>query len=187
LSPKAIKRQQALGELALRNNDAASAERALDKAVQLGRHSVYNHPSIHAGLAKAKTAGGKHDDALEVLDKMSATFDHDPEAAFYTLLTDAEIRQNRGEPEAAAASLAAAEEAFAGVAGNQSARLSLNWRGRRHTSATRRNRPRSCRRPSAITTMTPSSSPLRPTPSGRSTTGTMQRIRSSRSASRSST
>ena len=44
ISPKAIRRQRALGELALRNKDGAMAEKALSQAVLLGKNSVHRHP-----------------------------------------------------------------------------------------------------------------------------------------------
>jgi CheY-like chemotaxis protein len=110
LSPKAIVRQQALGELAMQNKDFGLAESSFEKAVKLGRHSIYNHPSLHAGLAKSKTAGGKHEEAMGVVRAIADAFDGSPEAAFYAKASEATVLQNQGDTAAAENCLAEAEK-----------------------------------------------------------------------------
>ena len=108
LSPKAILRQKALAELALRNQDDASAERALTEAVRLGRHSVYRHPVMHASLAKVKCRTGSKADSLKVLKHMRQEFGADAEAELYCCMAEAVIQQDLGNTEMAEASLAKA-------------------------------------------------------------------------------
>lgn len=112
LSPRAIRRQRALGELALRNGDSASAENAYGAAVKLGRHSVYNHPALHAGLAEAHAAAGKTEAALSVINGISRSFDNSDEANFFAHDCAARVHQQAGDNDAAAACLAAARESF---------------------------------------------------------------------------
>ena len=112
LSPKAIKRQQALGELALQSGDAALAEHAFSQAVQLGQHSIYRHPAMYAGLAQAKSGQGDHAAALQIVDDMQHDFD-DPTARFYAASTTASVQQAQGNSDAAREALAQAGQAFA--------------------------------------------------------------------------
>ncbi len=105
LSPKAILRQKALADLALENQDDETAERALDQAVRLGRHSVYRHPSLHARLAKTKSRNGSNSAGLKVLKNMRQEFGADQEAELYCCMAEGVIQQDLGNAAAAAASL----------------------------------------------------------------------------------
>lgn len=113
LSPRHVERQQRLGDLALDNGDGETAEAALTRAVNLAKHSVLNHPALHASLAKAKSANGKHDEALKVAANIASTFAEDPEAAVYQASAAATIHANKGDREAAAKALQEAEAALA--------------------------------------------------------------------------
>lgn len=70
LSPQAILRQKALGELAMKNGDNAVAEQAFSQAVRLGRNSVYKAPGIFANLARVKSRCGDGKSALKIVDTM---------------------------------------------------------------------------------------------------------------------
>jgi CheY-like chemotaxis protein/Flp pilus assembly protein TadD len=121
LSPKVIRRQQALGDLALINDDLESAEKSFGKAVELGKHSVYNHPSLHTSLASAKTAAGKHDEALAVIANINKSFEDSEEAKFYALAAEAVVRQDQGDSTAAEERFAAAQQLYASL-GDQAPR-----------------------------------------------------------------
>ena len=108
LSPKAILRQQALGELAMENKAFDVAEQAFGKAVKLGDNSVYNHPAMYSGLARSKSALGNHDDALQVVGRINAEFS-DESAEFYAAAAEAVVRQEQGDNERAKAALQQAE------------------------------------------------------------------------------
>jgi tetratricopeptide (TPR) repeat protein len=111
LSPQVMNRQQKLGEVAMQNQDYEVAESALSKAVNLSKQSVYNNPELHANLAKSMSANGKHDEALEVINRIGSTFD-DPLASFYADTAEAQIRQRKGDEAGAHAAMDRAEQLF---------------------------------------------------------------------------
>jgi CheY-like chemotaxis protein/Flp pilus assembly protein TadD len=113
LSPRGIRRQHTLGDLALNNGHPEIAEAAYEHAVGLSKHSVLNHPSMFAGLAKSKSANAKHDEALKVADQIHKVFPDQQEAAFYAASTNALIKTRKGDQAGAAAALAEAEEVLA--------------------------------------------------------------------------
>ena len=93
-SAKAIVRQRALGELALRNHDEKVAERAFGQAIRLGKHSIYKHPSIYANLARAKAVTASGDAALMVLRDLKKAYKGDTEAKLYSSMTEATIQED---------------------------------------------------------------------------------------------
>lgn len=97
LSPKAILRQQALGDLAVKNNDLEIAERAYRKAVTLGRDSVYKAPNHYTKLAKVLSKGGAGRDAIKTLDAARKEFRGDQNAMLETTLAEGLVlkEQNR--------------------------------------------------------------------------------------------
>jgi tetratricopeptide (TPR) repeat protein len=115
LSPKAVRRQQSLGELALQNKDQKTALDAFGNAVKHGRHSVYKNPSSYANLARltAFTKQGNH--GLKVLRDMKRDFLRDPQADFYMASAESEIYENMGNSEASKASLERAAEIYKGL------------------------------------------------------------------------
>jgi len=110
LSPRAVKRQQQLGELALNNNHPEMAEVAFQKAVQFSRHSILRHPAQFAGLAKSKTANNKHEEAEKIVIDIGKTFSGTLEARFYVATATAAIQHNRGDVEGVAESLQTADQ-----------------------------------------------------------------------------
>jgi tetratricopeptide (TPR) repeat protein len=105
ISPKAVRRQQMLGEIALQNQDNQTALNAFGKAVQHGRHSVYKHPSAYANLAKVTATTKQGDAGLKVLRDMKREFIHDPQADFYMATAESEIYDGLGKAEASKVSL----------------------------------------------------------------------------------
>jgi tetratricopeptide (TPR) repeat protein len=105
ISPKAVRRQQMLGEIALQNQDSQTALNAFDKAVQHGRHSVYKHPSAYANLAKVTASTKQGDAGLNVLREMKREFFRDPQADFYMATAESEIHEGMGNSEASKALL----------------------------------------------------------------------------------
>lgn len=110
LSPKAVRRQHELGDLALQNGNIDSAEKAFGKAIRFGRHSVFNHPSTYSGLAKSKSANDKHDEAEKIVQDIGKNFDNSAEAQFYQAASKAIIRQNQGDEAGAISELMVAEQ-----------------------------------------------------------------------------
>lgn len=115
LSPRGVRRQHALGDLALNNGHPEIAEVAYERAVGLAKHSVLNHPAIFAGLAKSKSANAKHDEALKVATQIHKVFPDQQEAVFYAASTSALIKARQGDQAGAAAALAEAEEVLAQI------------------------------------------------------------------------
>lgn len=112
-SPRYVERQHRLGELAFDNGDVQAAEAAFTQAVTLAKRSVLNHPVLHVGLAKAKSANGKHVEALKVVSGMRRVFSDDPHVAVYQASATASIRENQGDTEGAAQALHEADELLA--------------------------------------------------------------------------
>lgn len=110
MSPRGVKRQQQLGELALNNNNTELAETAFQRAVQLSRNSILRHPSQFAGLAKSKSANNKHDEAEKAIRDLGRAFISTPETQFYAATATATVQYNQGNIEAATQSLHAADE-----------------------------------------------------------------------------
>ena len=105
ISPKAVLRQQMLGEVALLNKDDQAAEAAFTKAVKHGRHSVYKHPSNYANLAKVTAKTQKGEAGLKVLKDMKREFNKDQKAGLYMATAESIIHETMGNTEAAKASL----------------------------------------------------------------------------------
>ncbi len=125
LSPQAILRQGALGQLALKNDDHDTAEQALSKAVKLSRHSVYKKPALYAGLARAKAAKGSSDQGLKVLQDMQRAFHGGEEAALYSAMVEGEIHNSVGRDEESAACLKRAESLYQKIGDEASPQLTL--------------------------------------------------------------
>ncbi len=125
ISPKAILRQQMLGEVALLNQDDGIAEAAFTKAVKHGRYSVYKHPSNHANLAKVSARTQSGDIGLKVLRDMKREFHKEPKADLYMATAESVIHETMGNPEAAKASLERAAEIYESLDENTSSDCSL--------------------------------------------------------------
>ncbi len=91
LSAKAIPRQKALGELALRNGDTKTAESAFKDAISLGKHSIYKHPSMFLNIAQIKAKTGQQDEAEKYARDIAKNFKDNPEAELYTAITNAMV------------------------------------------------------------------------------------------------
>jgi tetratricopeptide (TPR) repeat protein len=105
ISPKAVLRQQMLGEVSLLNQDSQVAESAFSKAIQHGKHSVYKHPSTYANLAKVTSQTKTGDEGLKVLKQMTRDFGKDPEANLYKATAESHIHDSMGNKEQAKAAL----------------------------------------------------------------------------------
>ncbi|HHH38689.1 MAG TPA: response regulator [Sedimenticola sp.] len=125
ISPKAILRQRALGELALRNGDPATAEKALSQAVRLGQNSVYRHPALYTGLARAQAAQGNGKAALKALGQLERAFKGSDEARLYAAMEEGMVRSRMGEEQAADACLDRARGLYRTLGSQPPAELTL--------------------------------------------------------------
>ena len=99
VSPRAILRQQMLGNLSMQTGDYETAEQAYSEAVTLGRNSVHNHPVIFSNLARSQTNQDKHDDALESVQKIKKAFKGGKNANIFMAAGEAMVYFNKGETE----------------------------------------------------------------------------------------
>lgn len=125
LSPKAILRQMALGDLALKKKDFATAERSFKKATALGRHSVYKTPSNYAKQARAMSHTRSKKDALRVLKRMRQAFPGDQQAALTAALAEHEIQLAQGPKEDAERAFEQAQSLFDQIGTQVDADLTL--------------------------------------------------------------
>lgn len=77
-SPKSILRQRALAEVADRNMDYETTQRARKKVVSVGKGSVLRLPSDFTRLAKVLVRNKSGKDALKIIDSMQYEFRDDP-------------------------------------------------------------------------------------------------------------
>ncbi len=125
LSPKAIQRQMALGDLALRRKDFACAARAFKKAVKLGEHSVYKSPANYSKQAQAMIHTSGKKDALRVLKKLRQDFPHDDEARLHAALAENAVYDALGRQDESRAAYDEACKLFEAHAGQWPAELVL--------------------------------------------------------------
>jgi len=113
LSPRGVRRQHALGDIALNNGHPEIAETAYERAVELAKHSVLNHPALFAGLAKSKSANDKPDEALKIAGRIHKVFPDRQEAIFYAAGASALVKIRQGDKDGAEVALAEAEASLA--------------------------------------------------------------------------
>lgn len=123
LSAKAIPRQKALGELALKNGDTKVAEAAFKDAISLGKHSIYKHPSMFSNIAQIKAKSGQQDEAEKLARDISKNFKDNPEAELYTAITNAMVLKDE---EAVKKNMQAATKLFNKLEGHASTELAVD-------------------------------------------------------------
>lgn len=74
LSPKAVRRQQALGRSALKNQNLDVAEKAFKNVIREGKNSCFRGPDDFGGLAQVYVESKRGDSASQLLDTMRQTF-----------------------------------------------------------------------------------------------------------------
>lgn len=107
-SPYTLHRQKQMGELALRNGDLETAERAFATVVERGRTSFFRQPGDHARLARVQLKRGKVEEALATVRDLRKNFDDTPQTAFAAAVTESLIHTQAGNVAAADAALEAA-------------------------------------------------------------------------------
>lgn len=128
LSPKAVLRQKALGDVAMKNGDYAVAQRAFHHAVHQGRNSVYKHPGVYTKLVEAQLNNEDHKDTKEsmaVIKQMEREFSRDPEAQVYATLAEASVHQSLGNEDLAREQMQQASQMYDRLGGNEKADLTL--------------------------------------------------------------
>lgn len=75
-SPLRMDRQGKLGEIAIRNSDLETAEKAFTKIVTHGAGSCFHNPEAYLRLAEINLKTGKAKKAAEVLDSLQKAIDN---------------------------------------------------------------------------------------------------------------
>lgn len=125
LSPKAILRQKALGELAMQNGDNKVAEEAFTQAVKLGRNSVYKAPGLYTNLARAKSRCGDGAAGLKIIENMEKEFKGADASQLHAATARGVIHQNMGDPAEAGVWMWQAAELYESMGPQVTADLTL--------------------------------------------------------------
>ncbi len=88
LSPKAILRHQAIGEISYEIKDYDIAEEAFKSAIEIGHNSCFKGPSEYTGLAKTFLKKDSSDEALSILSDAREEFKGNNNAILQTAITE---------------------------------------------------------------------------------------------------
>lgn len=120
ISPKAVRRQMELGQLATTNEDFATAEVAFEAAVRLGRHSCYKNSDNYIQFAKAvqgqiKENGGRDsrlraDKVMRYVEELRQDYAGQSGVMFDTSIIEGQTFQRMGKADKARRSADHAEE-----------------------------------------------------------------------------
>jgi CheY-like chemotaxis protein len=110
-SPYTLHRQKEMGQLAMRNNDLASAEEAFGRVVERGKTSFFRAADDYANLSRVQMERGKFDEALHTLRDARASFNHSPDVMFKASIMESLIFKRTGDEEASSKALDSALEA----------------------------------------------------------------------------
>jgi tetratricopeptide (TPR) repeat protein len=88
ISPKAILRQKALGDIAYKNKDLSVAEQSFKEAVKQGKHSFFKSASDYTSLAKVLLDKNEPQEGLSVLSEAGREFSDSTEASLQISITE---------------------------------------------------------------------------------------------------
>jgi tetratricopeptide (TPR) repeat protein len=88
LSPKAILRHQAIGEISYEIKDYDIAEEAFKSAIEIGHNSCFKGPSEYTGLAKTFLKKDSSEEALSILSNAREEFKGNNSAILQTAITE---------------------------------------------------------------------------------------------------
>ncbi|MBF0565350.1 MAG: response regulator [Nitrospirae bacterium] len=117
MSPKAILRQKALANVALKNSDLNLAERSFKAAVGLGKTSCFKSPSDYTGLAKVLVEKKTPEKALTILNEAKDSFGSDPSANLQTAVMSGIVYKELGRLDDAKKSVEEAGSLFESMKG----------------------------------------------------------------------
>ncbi len=109
-SPYTMHRQKEMGQLAMRNNDLASAEEAFGRVVERGKTSFFRGADDYANLSRVQMERGKFDEALHTLRDARTSFNHSPDVMFTASVMESLIYKKTGDEEASSKALDSALE-----------------------------------------------------------------------------
>ncbi|WP_420265461.1 response regulator [Candidatus Magnetominusculus dajiuhuensis] len=97
ISPKAILRQKALAQVAVKNNDLNTAEKSFRSAVDMGKLSCFKEAGDYTGLAKVLIEKKSPEKALEILEESKKMFEGDPEPTLQTVIVQGLAYKSMGD------------------------------------------------------------------------------------------
>lgn len=119
LSPLSILRQQALGDIAFKNNDLLNSANAFRKAVKLGENSCHDHKDVHVNFAHATIQLANLDkglakpilrDALKTVSELPARFGKTSDNRISSHLLEAQLQLSAGDERKSKEAMAAAQK-----------------------------------------------------------------------------
>ncbi len=107
-APNTLPRQRKLGDVARRNGDLDTAEKAYSTVVQNGKYSYFRRPDDYADLGGVMAEKGNFNEALSLMGEARRQFNHSPEASMCAAVMESIIHKKSGNDEDAQAALAEA-------------------------------------------------------------------------------
>lgn len=104
-SPNTLSRQRKLGNIARRNGDLDTAEKAFSIVVENGKYSFFRSPEDYADLGGIKADKGEFKEALSLMGEARKQFNHSPEATMCAAVMESRIHQKTGNDQAAKAAI----------------------------------------------------------------------------------
>ncbi len=118
VSPNSLRRHKTIGEIALRNDDLETAEKAFGTLVRKSRHAFSRAPEDHLTLSRIYMAREKYPQALETLAEAKKTFHALPAVKASACVVESLIHSKAQNPREARKAL---DEALAAVKTAESA------------------------------------------------------------------
>jgi tetratricopeptide (TPR) repeat protein len=117
ISPKAILRHQAIGEISYKMNDYDRAEDAFKSAISIGSNSCFKSADEYTGLAKTFLKKDSSEEALSVLNEARSTFEGNRGAIAKTAVTEGLVYKETNRDEEAKKAIDEASKLLDGLSG----------------------------------------------------------------------
>lgn len=104
-SPNTLPRQRKLGNVARRNGDLDTAEKAYTTIVENGKYSYFRRPEDYTDLGGVMADKGNFGEALSLMGEARKQFNNSPEASLCAAVMESTIFKKSGDDEAAEAAI----------------------------------------------------------------------------------
>lgn len=101
ISPHTIARQQHLADIAIKNGDSDSAEKALRKAVREGKYSCFGRVDDNLNLAKLYLENGQKKNAIQTINTTKKIYKKNSDALSHTQFVECLIQKEQGNEDIA--------------------------------------------------------------------------------------
>lgn len=109
-SPYTMHRQKSMGDIAMRNGDLESAEKAFTQVVERGKTSYFREAADYANLSRVQMERGKTNEALSTMRDARTSFNNSHDVQFTSAVMESLIHKKAGNEAAAAKALDTAFE-----------------------------------------------------------------------------